>query len=182
MNYPEVDILLSTEEVEKRVRELGAQISSDYPGEKVIAVGILKGAFIFMADLVRNIDLPVEIEFMAVTSYGKAAASSGEVRILKDLDCSIEGQNVIVIEDIIDTGLTLKYIKEILLKREPKSLKLCCMLDKPSRREAAIDVDYIGYSIPDHFVVGYGLDFSGRYRSLPYVGILNPSAYQNTGE
>lgn len=178
MNYGEVDVLISTEDLEKRVRELGEQISRDFTGEKIIAVGILKGAFIFMADLVRNISLPVEIEFMAVSSYGKAAASSGEVRILKDLDCSIENRNVIVVEDIIDTGLTLKYIKEILLKRNPRSLKLCCMLDKPSRREAEIEIDYIGYSIPDHFVVGYGLDYSGRYRSLPYIGALHPSVYQ----
>lgn len=182
MNYSEVDVLFGTEEVKRRVRELGQQITEDFSGEKVIAIGILKGAFIFMADLVRNIDLPVEIEFMAVSSYGKAAASSGEVRIMKDLDCSIEGENIIIIEDIIDTGLTLKYIKEILLKRQPKSLKICCMLDKPSRRSTEIAVDYIGYSIPDHFVVGYGLDYSGRYRSLPYIGILHPSAYQNTGE
>lgn len=178
MNYSEVEVLISAEELETRVQELGRQISQDFAGEKIIAVGILKGAFIFMADLVRNINLPVEIEFMAVSSYGKSAASSGEVRILKDLDCSIEGKNIIIIEDIIDTGLTLKYIREILLKRQPRNLKMCCMLDKPSRRQAEIDIDYIGYSIPDHFVVGYGLDYSGRYRSLPYIGVLHPSVYK----
>jgi hypoxanthine phosphoribosyltransferase len=178
MAYKDVEILLSEEEIRTKVQELGRQITSDYNGEEVLVVGILKGAFVFMADLIRQIDLPIQIDFMDTSSYGASTVSSGEVRIMKDLEESIEGKNVLIVEDIIDTGLTLKYIKENLMQRKPLSLKICCLLDKPSRRKSDIKPDYIGYQIEDHFVVGMGLDYAERYRNYPAVGILNPAVYK----
>jgi hypoxanthine phosphoribosyltransferase len=178
LNLDEVDILFTEEDLKQKIKELGQQIALDYKGEELLVIGILKGAFIFMADLVRQIDLPLEIDFMDVCSYGLSTVSSGEVRILKDLDNSIEGKNILIVEDIIDTGLTLNYISEILCKRGPKSLKICCLLNKPSRRKSPIRPDYVGYAISDQFVVGCGLDYAERYRGYPAVCILKPSVYE----
>ncbi len=171
-------ILITREEIAAKVAELGRQISRDYEGEEFLAVVVLKGAIIFAADLLRQIDGNVVMDSIAVSSYGASTQSSGVVRFLKDLDESIEGRHVMVVEDIIDTGLTLKYLIENLLSRKPKSLKICPLLDKPSRRQVDIVPDYCGFQIPDRFVVGYGLDFAQRYRQLPDVGVLKPEAYQ----
>lgn len=170
-------ILLSEEQIKDKVTELGSKISKDYAGQDLLVVGILKGAVIFMSDLIREIAIPINIDFMAVSSYGKSTESSGAVRILKDLDTSIEGRNVLIVEDIVDTGLTLKYLMENLESRNPKSVKICTFLNKPERRKVEIEAQYNGFIIPDEFVVGYGLDFSEKYRNLPYVGILKPEAY-----
>lgn len=178
MNLEEVDILFNEEDIEKKVKELAGQIEIDYNGEELLVIGILKGAFIFMADLVRQIDLPLQLDFMDVCSYGTSTVSSGEVRILKDLDYSIEGKNILIVEDIIDTGLTLNYISEILRKRKPKSLKICCLMDKPSRRRSSIKPDYVGYVIEDQFVVGCGLDYAERYRNYPAICVVKPSVYE----
>ncbi|MEZ0537681.1 hypoxanthine phosphoribosyltransferase [Caldicellulosiruptoraceae bacterium PP1] len=167
------EILITEQQLKDKVIELGKQISEDYKNsDDFLMVCILKGGVIFMADLIRAVDVPVKIEFMAVSSYGNSTSSSGIVRIMKDLDTSIEGKDVLLVEDIVDTGLTLKYIKEYLLARKPKSLKICTMLDKPSRRKVQVDVDYKGFEIPDKFVIGYGLDYAGLYRNLPYIGVL----------
>lgn len=167
------EILISEQQLKDKVIELGKKISEDYKNsDDFLMVCILKGGVIFMADLIRTVDIPVKIEFMAVSSYGNSTSSSGIVRIMKDLDTSIEGKDVLLVEDIVDTGLTLKYIKEYLLARKPKSLKICTMLDKPSRRKVQVDVDYKGFEIPDKFVIGYGLDYAGLYRNLPYIGVL----------
>jgi len=179
LNLEEVDILYTVEELRDKVKELGNRISADYEGESLLVVGILKGAFVFMADLIREIDIPMELDFMSVSSYGKSSETSGEVRILKDLEFSIEGKHVLVIEDIVDTGLTLDYITRILKERGCKSVKICCLLDKPSRRRSPVIPDYIGYTIPDSFVVGYGLDYAGCYRNYPAVCILKPIVYEN---
>ncbi|HOQ09210.1 MAG TPA: hypoxanthine phosphoribosyltransferase [Syntrophomonadaceae bacterium] len=178
MNLEEVEVLFDREQVMARVKELGQQITQDYQGKNLLVVGILKGAFIFMADLVREIDLPLEIDFMDVSSYGVSTVSSGEVRIIKDLDYSIREKDVLIIEDIVDTGLTLKYIKDILTKRHPRSIRICCLLDKPSRRKADIAPEYVGFVIPDKFIVGYGLDYAEQYRNYPAVCVLKPSVYE----
>ena len=172
-------ILFNEEQLNKRVKELGEQITEDYKDEDcLIAVGILRGSVVFLADLIRNIDLHTELEFMAVSSYGASTKSSGAVKINKDLDVDIAGKNVIIIEDIIDSGITLTYLKELLLKRNPKSLKICTLLNKPDRRKADIVPDYVGFDIPDEFVIGYGLDYASRYRNMPYVGILKREIYE----
>lgn len=178
MNSTEADLLFSPEELRNKIKELGNKISQDFAGEELLVVGILKGAFIFMADLVREIDIPVSIDFMDVSSYGMSSLSSGEVKIIKDLDFSIEDKNVLIVEDIIDTGLTLNYIVEILKKRNPKRVSICCLLDKPSRRKSPIKPEYVGYAIPDEFVVGFGLDYAEKYRNCPAVYILKPSVYE----
>lgn len=178
MNMQDVEVMFTEKEVRKKIKELAEQITRDYAGEEILVVGILKGAFIFMADLVREIDLPLRLDFMDVSSYGVSTVSSGEVRIMKDLDDYIEGKNILIVEDIIDTGLTLNYICEILQKRGPKSLRICCLLDKPSRRLSSIRPDYVGFAIEDRFVVGWGLDYAERYRNYPVIGILNPSVYK----
>ena len=165
-------VLLGSEVIQKRVRELAAQITRDYHGKSPHLIGILKGASIFHADLVRSIDLGVTFDFMAVGSYGSDVKSSGEVRILKDLDESPQGKDVLVVEDIFDTGLTLHYLLNNLESRGPKSLKVVSLLSKPSRRVIQVAVDYIGFEIPDHFVIGYGLDYSQRYRNLPDIRVL----------
>lgn len=175
-------ILLSEEEIRVRVAELGKQISIDYAGKEVLVVGILKGAMIFLADLVRNITVPTHFDFMAVSSYGTSTKSSGAVRILKDLDRGIEGRHVLIVEDIIDTGLTLNYLVDNLRSRGPASLGICTLLDKPSRREASVEIDYNGFSIPDEFVVGYGLDYNESYRNLPYIMIMSPRVYKRNGD
>ncbi|MEA1962238.1 MAG: hypoxanthine phosphoribosyltransferase [Bacillota bacterium] len=178
MNLEEVDVLYTENEVKQVVKSLGREISADYAGEELLVVGILKGAFVFMADLVREIDCKVQLDFMDVSSYGHSTVSSGEVRIMKDLEYSIDGKNVLIVEDIVDTGLTLHYITEILKKRGPKSVKICCLLDKPSRRNSPVKPNYVGYSIPDKFVVGYGLDYDEWYRNYPAICILKPSVYE----
>lgn len=178
--HPHVEkILLDEEQIKERVKQLGQQITEDYKDENILVVGILKGAMIFLADLVRNIDVPTSFDFMAVSSYGAGTVSSGVVRIMKDLDKSIEGKHVIIVEDIVDTGLTLQYLVENIRSRGPASLKLCTLLDKPDRRKVDVPVDYKGFSIPDEFVVGYGLDYNERYRNLPYIAVLKPEIYQS---
>ncbi|MDD2431555.1 MAG: hypoxanthine phosphoribosyltransferase [Firmicutes bacterium] len=170
-------IIISQEQLENRVQELGKQLTKDYQDKQLIVIGILRGATIFLADLVREIDLQMEIDFMAVSSYGLATKSSGVVRIIKDLESTIAGRDVLIVEDIVDSGLTLKYIVENLQSRKPNSIEICTLLDKPARRVEGIDVKYNGFVIPDEFVVGYGLDYAERYRNLPYIGVLKPEIY-----
>jgi len=165
-------VLLTKDEIQKRVISLGQQISNDYAGKELLLICVLKGAVVFLSDLMREITVPVFIDFMAVSSYGAATESSGIVRILKDLDCSIDNRHCLIVEDIIDTGLTLLYLKENLLSRKPASLKIVTLLDKPDRRRVDIEPDYCGFRIADEFVVGYGLDFNERYRFLPDVCVL----------
>jgi hypoxanthine phosphoribosyltransferase len=171
------EVLIPAEAIQQRVRELGAQIAADYRGKTPVLVGVLRGAIVFMVDLMRAMDMPLQVDFMATTSYGASTQSSGVVRILKDLDVVIEGRDVLIVEDIIDSGLTLHYVTELLWARRPASLRICTLLDKPANRKVAINVDYTGFTIPDKFVVGYGLDFSEVYRNLPYIGVLKPEAY-----
>ncbi len=167
-----VEPLLSEAQLRAKVKELGEAITRDYRGKDLILIGVLKGAAVFMVDLAREIDLPLAIDFMAVSSYGDSTESSGVVRITKDLDASLQGKDVLVVEDIIDTGLTLKYIVEILQAHGPNSVKVCALFDKEKERKADVPVEYIGFSIPNEFVVGYGLDFAETFRNLPYLGIL----------
>lgn len=171
------EILITEDQLKEKIVELGREITKDYEGKNLILIGVLKGAVMFMADLARAIDLPLSIDFMAVSSYGNSTRSSGIVKIIKDLDINIEGKDVLIVEDIIDSGLTLSYLKETLLGRKPKSLKICTILDKPERREADVKVDYRGFEIPDKFVVGYGLDFGEKYRNLPFIGVLKTELY-----
>jgi len=166
-------VLIEEDVLQARVRAIGAEISLDYAGRDLLLVGVLKGAVFFMADLMRAISVPCEIDFMAISSYGASNDSSGVVRILKDLDINIEGRHVLVVEDIIDSGLTLSYLVRNLDSREPASLGVCALLTKPDRREIDVEVRYVGFEIPNRFVVGYGLDFAERYRNLPYVGVLD---------
>lgn len=170
-------ILVSEEAIRSKVLELGQLITEAYRGRQLLVVGILKGSVVFMSDLIRAIDLPLEIDFMEVSSYGNATQSSGAVRILKDLEVDLTGRDILIVEDIIDTGLTLTYLSKMLRARKPASLKICTFLDKPSRRKSEVFADFTGYAIPDEFVVGYGLDFGGKYRNLPYVAVLKPELY-----
>ena len=167
------EILIDEETLAARIAELGTEVSADYEGRDLLLIGVLKGAVFFMADLMRHLTVTCEVDFMAISSYGDATDSSGIVRILKDLDISIEGRDVLVVEDIIDSGLTLSYLMRNLESREPASLEVCALLTKPSRREIDVRVRYVGFEIPNKFVVGYGLDFAERYRNLPYVGVLD---------
>jgi hypoxanthine phosphoribosyltransferase len=169
------EVLIAEEELRKRVKELAKQIEKDYQGKDLVAVGILKGALLFLADLVKAVNLPLTYDFMDVSSYGANTESTGEVRILKDLSMKIEGKDVLIVEDIIDTGYTLSYLLENLKTRKPASVKICCLLDKTSRRKVSVPVDYVGFEIPDAFAVGYGLDYAERYRNLPYIGVLELS-------
>ncbi len=171
--------LISEEEIKKRVKELADQISKDYAGKRPLLVGILKGAFIFLADLIRELSVDAEVDFLAVSSYGKATETSGEVKILKDLSESIEGKDVIIVEDIVDTGLTLRYLYDLLKTRKPASLKICVFLDKKERRQVEVPVDYVGFEVPDLFLVGYGLDFAEKYRQLKYIRELTPEEVKN---
>jgi hypoxanthine phosphoribosyltransferase len=168
------EVLIDEDRLQDRIRELGRELSLDYAGRELLLVGVLKGAVFFMADLMRSLTVPCEIDFMAISSYGAATDSSGVVRILKDLDINIEGRHVLVVEDIIDSGLTLSYLLRNLESREPASLEICALLTKPDRREIDVPVRYVGFEIPNKFVIGYGLDFAERYRNLPYVGVLHP--------
>ncbi len=170
-------VLYDEQQIAARVKELGAQISRDFAGEEVMLIGILKGAVVFFSDLVRQIDVKVKMDFMAISSYGSATKSTGVVRILKDLDKDITGMNVIIVEDIIDSGMSLQFLSEILMTRGAKTLSICVLLDKPSRRRTEIDVRYRGFEIPDEFVVGYGLDYDEYYRELPVIGVLRPEIY-----
>jgi hypoxanthine phosphoribosyltransferase len=166
------EVMISEEQLAQKVSELAKQIEKDFKGEELLVVGILKGASVFVADLIRKINLDVNIDFMSVSSYGNSTESSGTVKILKDLDVNIEGKNVLIVEDIIDSGLTLSNLVATLETRNPKSLKLCTLLDKPQRRKANIFVDYVGFVIEDKFIVGYGIDYAEKYRNLPYIGIV----------
>jgi hypoxanthine phosphoribosyltransferase len=173
------ETLIDQERLSRRIAELGEEISSDYAGHDLLLVGVLKGAVFFMSDLMRQLTIPCEIDFMAISSYAGATESSGVVRILKDLDMNIEGRDVLVVEDIIDSGLTLSYLMRNLESREPASLEICALLTKPERREIDVPVRYVGFEIPNRFVVGYGLDFDEKYRNLPYVGVLDPELVTN---
>lgn len=172
------EVLITEKKLAARIGELGKEMTKDYKKKDLFVVGVLKGANIFMSDLIRKIDLPMQMDFMAVSSYGMSTESSGTVRIIKDLDFSIEGKDVLIVEDIIDSGLTLKYLTRILMERKPASLKICTLLDKPERRKVDIPIDYIGFRIPDAFIVGYGIDFAEGYRNLPYVAVLKEEAYK----
>jgi hypoxanthine phosphoribosyltransferase len=167
------EILIEEEALQRRIGELGEEVSADYVGRDLLLIGVLKGAVFFMADLMRRLTVPCEIDFMAISSYGGQTDSSGVVRILKDLDMNIEGRHVLVVEDIIDSGLTLSYLMRNLRSRRPASLEICALMTKPERREIDVPVRYVGFEIPNRFVIGYGLDFAERYRNLPYVGVLN---------
>ncbi len=174
---PNLDVLYSEEQIQNRIREIGAEITRDYAGRNPLLIGVLKGACFFLSDLLRSIDTRLSIEFMAISSYGSSTRTSGEVRILKDLDVAVEGRDIIVVEDIVDTGLTLSYLLANLESRGAASVKLVALLDKFERREREVKIDYLGFRIPDHFVVGYGLDFAERYRNLPFIAVLkNPDA------
>lgn len=170
-------VLISTEEIQETVKKLGKQISEDYKDKKLILVGILKGSVVFMTDLMREIDILCDIDFIAVSSYGKGTKTTGRVNLLKDLSEPVEGCDVLVVEDIVDSGVTLSYILKYLINRNPNSVKLCSLLDKPSGRIVEVNVDYIGRTIPDEFVVGYGLDYAEKYRNLPYIGVLKREIY-----
>ena len=169
---PQLEPLFTAEQIQTRIGELGQQITNDYAGRNPLLVGVLKGACIFVSDLMRAIDLPIGLEFMAISSYGMSMRTSGEVRIVKDLDVGVEGRDILVVEDIIDTGLTLSYLLATLHQRGASSVRLAALLDKYERRERDVQIDYLGFQIPDAFVVGYGLDFAERYRNLPYIAVL----------
>ncbi len=171
MNDPNLKVMISAERLEARVREIGSQITSDYAGKSLHLVGVLKGACVFLSDLMREIDLPMSLDFIGISSYGASTKSSGEVRITKDLDLSLAGKDVLVVEDIIDTGLTLNYMVNIFKSRDVKSLAIAALLDKPERHQIEIDARYIGFTIPNEFVVGYGLDVAEMYRNLPFIGV-----------
>ena len=171
-------VLFTEEELRQRVAELAAEIERDYEGKEPVLVSVLRGSFVFMADLVRSLNLPCTVDFMAVSSYGAGSTSSGQVKIVKDLSEQIEGKDVIVVEDILDSGNTLSYLLKILEARHPASIRLCTLLDKPSRRVKPVELHYCGFSIPDYFVVGYGLDYAERYRNIPYIGVLKPCVYE----
>lgn len=166
------EVMISEDELQERILQLGNQISKDYEGKEILLIGVLKGACIFMSDLMKRINNTVNIDFMAVSSYGASTKSTGVVRIIKDLDTSIEGKEVLIVEDIIDTGLTLHYLCDNLRSRDPKSLKVCTLLDKPERREIDMKADYVGFEVPNKFIVGFGLDYEEKYRNLPYITCL----------
>ena len=170
-------VLITEEEIQAKVKELGERISRDYEGKELVLVGVLKGAAIFLSDLIRHITIPVTYDFVAISSYGMTTSTSGVVRIVKDLDESVESKHVLIVEDIVDTGLTLKYLIEFLRSRDVASLKVCALLDKPSRRKVEVPIHYVGFTVPDVYLVGYGLDYNQKYRNLPYVGVLKPEVY-----
>jgi hypoxanthine phosphoribosyltransferase len=179
MEHDILEIFFSEAQIQARIGELAEAINRDYAGKDLVMISVLRGSVIFTADLVRNITLPLTMDFLAVSSYGAGTTSSGQVRILKDLSDNVEGKHIIIVEDILDTGNTLAYLSNMLAAREPASVKICTLLDKPSRRTAHIAADYVGFEVPDAFVVGYGLDYDERYRNLPYIGILKPEVYAN---
>lgn len=167
--------LITQRQIEKRIRELGAKITADYEGRELVMICLLKGAYVFFADLVRNIHIPVNVDFMMVSTYGARARSSGEVKIISDLSSSIKGRDVLLVEDIVDSGLTLSYLYKTIKAKDPRSLKLCALLDKVERRKHEIPIDYIGFTVPNKYVIGYGLDYQDRYRNLPYIAVLDVS-------
>lgn len=171
-------VLITKEEILKRTKELGEEITEDYKDKELVLVGILKGAAIFMSELSMNIKLPIYMDFMSVSSYGESSISTGEVKIIKDLDKSVEGKDVLLVEDIIDTGLTLSYLKDNLEKRGARSVKIVTLLDKPERRNVEVEIDYLGFEVPDEFIVGYGLDYSEKYRNFPFIGALKEEYYE----
>ena len=175
------EVLVPSAQIQEKVAEMGGRITRDYEGERLLLVGVLRGAVVVMGDLMRNIDLPCEIDFMDISSYGSGTSSSGVVRILKDLEEDISGRHVLVVEDIIDTGLTLSYLLRSLRARKPASLEICALLSKPSRRRVELDVKYLGFEVPDEFVVGYGLDYDGAYRNLPDICILKEEIFAGPG-
>lgn len=172
-------VLITEEEIQDKIRQLGATLTEEYADKFPLVIGVLKGAMPFMGDLLKRIDTHLEMDFMDVSSYGNSTTSSGEVKIIKDLDTSVEGRNILIIEDIIDSGLTLSYLVELLRYRKAKSIKIVTLLDKAAGRKAAIQADYVCFNVPNEFVVGYGLDYAERYRNLPYIGILKPEVYSN---
>ncbi len=176
------EVLISEEEIRRKVAELGERLTRDYKGKNLLLLGTLKGAVPFIADLARAIELPVEIDYMAISSYGNSTHSSGVVRILKDLEGPVDQKHLLIVEDIVDSGLTLHYLMEVLRQRRPLSLAVCALLDKGRERVKVVKLDYTGFQIPDRFVVGYGLDYAQRYRNLPYIGILKPSVYEGESE
>ena len=175
------EVLVPSAEIQEKVSEMGGRITQDYAGERLLLVGVLRGAVVVMGDLMRKIDLPCEIDFMDISSYGSGTSSSGVVRILKDLEENINGRHVLVVEDIIDTGLTLSYLLRSLRARKPASLEICALLSKPSRRRVELDVKYLGFEVPDEFVVGYGLDYAGAYRNLPDICVLKEEIFADPG-
>ncbi|MFX3624189.1 MAG: hypoxanthine phosphoribosyltransferase [Ectobacillus sp.] len=179
MNQDIEKVLVSEEQIQEMVKELGAKITEDYKDTVPLAVGVLKGAMPFMADLLKRVDTYLEMDFMAVSSYGHSTVSTGEVKILKDLDTSVEGRDILIVEDIIDSGLTLSYLVDLFKYRKAKSVKIVTLLDKPTGRKIDIKADYVGFIVPNEFVVGYGLDYKEQYRNLPYIGVLKPSVYSN---
>lgn len=179
MNQDIEKVLISEEEIQQKLKELGAIITEDYKDTLPLAVGVLKGAMPFMADLLKRVETYLEMDFMAVSSYGNSTTSSGEVKILKDLDTSVEGRDILIVEDIIDSGLTLSYLVDLFKYRKAKSVKIVTLLDKPSGRKVDIEANYVGFNVPNAFVVGYGLDYREQYRNLPYIGVLKPSVYSN---
>lgn len=176
------EVLITREALKENAKELGKRISRDYEGKELVLIGVLKGGVVFFADLIREITIPMDMDFISVSSYGDSTKSSGVVRIIKDIDVDVTGKNVLIVEDLVDTGLTLRYLKDMFKNRRPKDVKICTALDKPSRRELEIEIDYKGLTIPDKFVVGYGLDYGGKYRNLPDVCVLNPSVYKDKKE
>jgi len=171
-------VLISKEEIELRIKEMGEQITKEFQGEEVVVVGVLKGSFVFMSDLVRSIDLPLDLDFMVCSSYQSGTQSSGNVKIIKDINVDVENKVVLIVEDIIDTGLTMNHLKELFKVRKCKDFKICTLLDKKERRKVEIHGDYIGFDVPNEFVVGYGLDYAGKFRNLPDIGVLKPEVYQ----
>ncbi len=171
------EVLISEEELDKKTTEIANAISEEFKGKKLLLIGILKGGVVFASELIKKINIPMEIEFMAVSSYGKESETSGVVTLKKDIETTLSGKNVIIVEDIIDSGYTMKYLKQLLADRHAESVKICTLLSKPSRRKVEIDIDYVGFSIPDEFVVGYGLDYDEMYRNLPFVGVLKREIY-----
>ena len=173
------EILVTKETLQEKAQELGKRISGDYEGKELVLIGVLKGGVVFFSDLIRNISIPIEMDFISVSSYGSSTKSSGVVRIIKDIDIDISGKHVLIVEDLVDTGLTLRYLKDLFVDRGPKDVKVCTALDKPSRRQVEVQVAYKGITIPDKFVVGYGLDYNGKYRNLPDVCVLKPDIYRD---
>ena len=172
------EVLFSEEQLSSRVNEIARQITQDYHGKEIVLISVLRGSFVFMADLCRRIDLPCTVDFMAVSSYGSGTSSTGQVQITKDLSSDIAGKHIIVVEDILDSGNTLSYLLKLLAQRKPASIRLCTLLDKPERRKVDIRPDYVGAVVPDEFIVGYGLDYAEKYRNLPFIGVLKPEIYQ----
>ncbi|WP_338553848.1 hypoxanthine phosphoribosyltransferase [Paenibacillus sp. KS-LC4] len=172
------EVLYDAQQIQAKVREMGKKLSQDFEGRDPLVICILKGAIIFMSDLIKEMTIPLEIDFMAVSSYGQSTKSSGVVKIIKDLDVSVEGRDVLIVEDIIDSGLTLSYLIDVLERRNSKSVTVATLFDKPARRTVDLEADYTGFTLPDEFVVGYGLDFAERYRNLPFIGVLKPEVYE----